>query len=254
MNCRRCEQELDRPGDYCLQCETNNADTVVAEFSPDRATLTMLDGEPDDAEFDDPTETTAFVGRTTITTVPDDGDRTKRAQLRNYAGRVADEIRRKRPETVYAAGEREALREARAQLHFEFLRVPGESPVETVLRQIGEPALEVVDRPLAEKLGGSHSTLIGERTGKRALRTVAEHPHVKKIIPGPIDAGGQGSQRGLRAKVTRADEHGNVRLLLRDGSSVQENRVVTTAGDRDTGERVRDALNEALIDAELAEA
>jgi hypothetical protein len=54
--------------------------------------------------------------------------------------------------------------------------------------------------------------------------------------------------------VTRADEHGNVRLLLRDGSSVQENRVVTTAGDRDTGERVRDALNEALTEAELAEA
>jgi hypothetical protein len=51
--------------------------------------------------------------------------------------------------------------------------------------------------------------------------------------------------------VTRADRHGNVRLLLRDGSSVQENRVVTTAGDRETGERVREALNDALADDEL---
>jgi hypothetical protein len=80
---------------------------------------------------------------------------------------------------------------------------------------------------------------------------VAEHPHVKKIVPGPIDAGGKGSQSGLRAKVTRADGNGNVRLLLRDGSSVQENRIVTTAMDRETGERVRDDLNDALAAAEL---
>jgi hypothetical protein len=40
-----------------------------------------------------------------------------------------------------------------------------------------------------------------------------------------------------------------VRLLVRDGSSVQENRVVTTAGDREMGERVRADLNEALVEA-----
>ncbi|MFC6736602.1 DUF2103 domain-containing protein, partial [Halolamina salina] len=50
-------------------------------------------------------------------------------------------------------------------------------------------------------------------------------------------------------KATRAGESGNVRLLIRDGSSVQENRVVTTAMDRETGERVREALNEALVEA-----
>jgi hypothetical protein len=252
MNCRRCGQELDRPGDYCLHCETANADSVVVHFGPKRATLTMLRGEPD-GDFEDPHETDAVVGRTTITTIPDDGERTARMQLRNYAGRVADEIQRKRPETVYAAGERKPLRETRAQLHYEFFRVPDENPVAAVLRRRGEPALEVVERPPSEKIGGSHSTLIGERSGQRAIRTVAEHPHVKKIIPGPIDAGGQGSSSGLRAKVTRADQHGNVRLLLRDGSSVQENRVVTTAGDREMGERVRDALNDALVDAEFAD-
>jgi hypothetical protein len=81
---------------------------------------------------------------------------------------------------------------------------------------------------------------------------VAGHPHVKKIVPGPIDAGGSGSRTGVRAKATRADTNGNVRLLLRDGSSVQENRVVTTAGERDLGERVRADLNEALAEADLA--
>jgi hypothetical protein len=109
----------------------------------------------------------------------------------------------------------------------------------------------VDDRPPAAKIGGMHSTLIGGRTGKRAIQTVAGHPHVKKVVPGPIDAGGNGSRGGLRAKATRADENGNVRLLVRDGSSVQENRVVTTARDRGTGERVRDDLNDALDDAEL---
>jgi hypothetical protein len=51
--------------------------------------------------------------------------------------------------------------------------------------------------------------------------------------------------------VTRADANGNVRLLVRDGSSVQENRIVTTASDRDTGERVREDLNDALVEADL---
>jgi hypothetical protein len=55
----------------------------------------------------------------------------------------------------------------------------------------------------------------------------------------------------LRAKATRADDNGNVRLLVRDGSSVQENRVVTTAGDRDYGERVRTDLNDALAETQF---
>ncbi len=251
MDCWRCGASLDRPGDYCLQCDTGTCDGVVVVFHSDRATLTMLNEE-------------TVLGETVITTVPDDGERTGRTQLRNFAGRVADEIRRKRPETVYATGQREPLREARAQLRYEFYRVPEsgghatngadasvEGAVAAALERRGKRPLETVESAPDEKIGGSHSTLIGGRTGRRAVRTVAEYPHVKKIIPGPIDAGGTGSQRGPSAKVTRADANGNVRMLLRDGSSVQENRVVTTAGDRETGERVRAELNDALADADL---
>jgi hypothetical protein len=68
---------------------------------------------------------------------------------------------------------------------------------------------------------------------------------VKKLVPGPI-TNGSTAEGGLVAKATRADARGNVRLLLREGASVQENRVVTTAPDRETGERVRVDLNEAL--------
>jgi hypothetical protein len=272
MNCGRCGTPLDRPGDYCLTCNTANSDAVVVEFAEDRAELTMLDGDD-------------VVGHTTVTTRPEHDAELTRVQLRNFAGRVADEIRRKRPETVYAAGERDPLRETRRQIHHEFYRVPdgggkddrggtgggdgggrgrhgdhghtdrdgdAESDVvEWVLDRRGDRALAVVETPPREKVGGSHSTLIGDRKGRRAVRTVAEHPHVKKIVPGPIDAGGTGSRTGLRAKATRAGTNGNVRLLLRDGSSVQENRIVTTAMDRETGERVREDLNEALRDADL---
>ena len=238
MQCRRCGNPLDKPGDYCLTCNTANCDVVVVVFEPDRATLTFLDEDD-------------VVGETTVTTIPEtDGD-SRVVPVRNLAGLVADEIRRKRPETVYAAGERAPLRETRAQLHYEFYRVTDTNPVESVLERRGERALEVVDIPPAEKLGGSHTTLIGGRKGRRAIGVVAGHPHVKKVIPGPIDASGTGSRTGLRAKVTRADDNGNVRLLLRDGSSVQENRIVTTAMNRETGERVRDDLNEALREDEL---
>jgi hypothetical protein len=238
MDCGRCGTPLEKPGDYCLVCDTANSDAVVVDFARDRATLTMLHEDE-------------VVGETTVTTVPEDGEETAVVELRNFAGRVADEVRRKRPEVVYAAGDREVLRETRAQLHHEFYRVTGEDLVASVLDRRGERALAVVDIPPREKIGGSHSTIIGGRTGMRAISTIAEHPHVKKIVPGPIDAGGKGSQSGLRAKVTRADDNGNVRLLLRNGSSVQENRVVTTAMNRETGERVRDDLNEALREAEL---
>ncbi|PSQ58869.1 MAG: metal-binding protein [Halobacteriales archaeon SW_9_67_25] len=241
MECRRCASPLDRPGDYCLVCRTPNADTVVLELGAERATVTTLDDE-------------TVRGQRVVTTTPepDDSERTV-TQLRNYAGQIADEVRRKRPEEVHATGDRQVLRAVRAQLHHDFYRVGAENPVERVLEGRGDSPLEVVEATAAEKLGGSHSTLIGGRQGWQALETVAEHPHVKKIIPGPIDAGGSGSRSGLRVKATRAGDNGNVRLLVRDGSSVQENRVVTTARDRALGEHVRADLNDALGEAGLQE-
>lgn len=233
MRCRQCHSELDKPGDYCLVCRSRNTEGVVCEIARDRVTLTMLNGED-------------VLGKTTITTIPESGERTEVVERRNFAGRVADEIRRKRPEAVYAAGNREVLADVRGELHYDFFRVPDENPVEAVIERRNEPALAVVDTPPKEKIGGSHSTLIGGRAGMNVIYLIAGHPHVKKVIPGPIDASGSGSRSGLRAKATRAGKHGNVRLLLRDGSSVQENRVVTTAPDRETGERVRTDLNELL--------
>jgi hypothetical protein len=240
MDCRQCASPLDRPGDYCLVCHTANTEAVVLELGRDRATVSCIADE-------------SVVGQRTVTTTPegDGSDEKSVVELRNFAGLVADDVRRKRPDEVYATGDRTVLRAVRGQVHYEFYRVTGDDPVTAVVERKGRPALEVVEASTADILGGSHTTLIGERAGKRAVETVAGHPHVKKLIPGPIDAGGSGSRTGVRAKATRADDNGNVRLLLRDGSSVQENRVVTTAGDREMGERVRADLNEALAEADL---
>ncbi|WP_049971765.1 DUF2103 domain-containing protein [Haladaptatus cibarius] len=234
MDCRQCASPLERPGDYCLVCRTHNADAVVLSLDRDHAELTML-GED------------AVVGKTDVRTTPEDGD-AEVVELRNFAGRIADDVQRKRPEEVFAAGDRDVVRAVRAHLHYDFYRVGKENPVEDVLSRRGERSLEVVETAPADKLGGSHTTLIGNRDGMRVIREIAGHPHVKKIIPGPISAGGASSDSGVRAKATRADENGNVRLLLRDGSSVQENRVVTTAMDRELGERIREDLNEALAE------
>lgn len=238
MDCRCCASSLDRPGDYCLVCRSANADTVVIECDAERATVTTL--------FDD-----EIVGQRTVTTTRETDERWAPTERRNFAGRIADEARRKRPEEVYATGDRAVIAAVRAELHFPFYRVEDDDPIEAVRRKRGQPALEVVEATVEEKLGGSHSTVIGGRVGRRTLQTVAEHPHVKKIIPGPIDAGGSGSRTGVRAKATRADQRGNVRLLIRDGSSVQENRIVTTAGSRELGEHVRADLNDALSEADL---
>jgi len=240
MECSRCGTPLEKPGDYCLVCRTGNCDAVVADCSRERATLTFLEDED-------------VVGQTDVTTMPEDGDETGVVELRNFAGRIADEIRRKRPEDVFVAGAHEVIRAVRADLHHDVYRVEPDDPVAAVLDRRGDRVLDVVDKPAREKIGGRHSTLIGDRDGQQAIRTVAAHPNVKKVIPGPIDAGGSGSRTGVRAKVTRADDNGNLRLLVRDGSSVQENRVVTTAMSRETGERVRDDLNGALSEEALRE-
>jgi hypothetical protein len=236
MECRRCGSSLDRAGDFCLVCRTANTDTVVCEVGRERASATsLLDGER--------------VGTWTVTTVREEDEDRKR-ERRNFAGRITDEIHRKRPENVYATGEREVLTILRAQCHYDLRRVvdAGENPVETVLSRAGESPLAVVETPPREKLGGAHSTLVGGRAGRKVVRIVADHPHVKKVIPGPIESGGRGSRTGVRAKATRAGANGNVRVLVRDGSSVQEVRVVTTAADRAQGERVREDLNQSLAD------
>ncbi len=235
MECRRCRSDLERPGDYCLECEHRNCDTVALELDREEARLYFARDEE-------------ILGEAVHRTTAHGDDPEHTVELRNYVGRVADEIRRRRPECVVVRGDPDqtVLSTLRGNLRFELERA-GDVSLDEVLAQAG--GLAEVDVAPEDKISGRHSTLIGGKDGHQALAVVAEHPNVKKIVPGPIDSTGRG--RGFAAKISRASADGNLRLLVRDGSSVQQNRVVTTAGSRDEGEGVRQEINGMLDDEGL---
>ena len=98
------------------------------------------------------------------------------------------------------------------------------------------------------KLGGAHTTIIGGRTGRKVAEIVARHPMVKRIIPSVISVKGAAGGKTV-AKVLRSDARGNLRLLISSGTSAQELRIITTAGDFLAGESMRCELNEMLSEA-----
>lgn len=95
------------------------------------------------------------------------------------------------------------------------------------------------------KLGGVHTTIIGGRAGKKLVKLVTQHPEVKKVIPTVISVKGIAGG-SLTGKILRADARGNLRLLLSEGRSFQEIRLVTTVGTAEEGDRIMDELNEIL--------
>jgi hypothetical protein len=95
------------------------------------------------------------------------------------------------------------------------------------------------------KLGGVHTTVIGGRAGKKLVKLISQHPEVKKVIPSVISVKGIAGG-SLTGKVLRADARGNLRLLLSEGRSFQEVRLVTTVGTAEEGDRIMNELNEIL--------
>jgi len=100
------------------------------------------------------------------------------------------------------------------------------------------------------KLGGTHTTIIGGRAGKKLIRLVSQHPAIKKVIPSVILVKGIAGGN-LSGKVLRSDARGNLRLLLSEGRSFQEIRLVTTVGTAEEGDRIMNELNEILKTAPL---
>ncbi|MDM7920508.1 MAG: DUF2103 domain-containing protein [Methanosarcina sp.] len=102
--------------------------------------------------------------------------------------------------------------------------------------------------PSKNKLGGTHTTIIGGRAGKKLVKLVSQHPEIKKVIPSVISVKGVAGGK-LTGKVLRADARGNLRLLLSEGRSFQEIRLVTTVGSAEEGDRIMNELNEILKNA-----
>ncbi|MCD4806389.1 MAG: DUF2103 domain-containing protein [Methanococcoides sp.] len=113
-----------------------------------------------------------------------------------------------------------------------------------------DTAIKSKEASLKEKLHGAHTTVIGERQGKKILGIISQHEKVKGIVPSVITVRGKSSPGGnLNAKVLpHPDEHGNLRLLLSHGTSAQEIRIVTTVATREEGVPLMEELNAMLFD------
>ncbi|MBO8182698.1 MAG: DUF2103 domain-containing protein [Archaeoglobus sp.] len=95
------------------------------------------------------------------------------------------------------------------------------------------------------KFGGDHSTIIGGRKGRKIVLEISRSELVKKVVPGIIKVGM--SPGGFKAKFLRPDERGNLRLLLREGSTVQEVFIVTKASNSLEGLEIARELEKILV-------
>lgn len=236
MKCNNCYSELQRPGDYCLRCGNPNTDVVGIYLDDPVHVFCFFEGK--------------YVGEETVKPVKSE-DEGRKAQLaeRNTLELVSEVIHRKRPERIIAQGiDPEALNRLwNAEIEYtEGLNSPAEfqKSVEEYLSTRGE--LERVDTRAREKIGGKHQTVIGGRDTMDLLKTLGGSPHVKKIIPGPIEASASRKSGEAGCRIHRSDERGNLKISVSKGSTVQEVRLVTTAYDKGTGERVIKELEKRL--------
>lgn len=93
---------------------------------------------------------------------------------------------------------------------------------------------------------GKHKTVIGGRKGLEIVGKLLSHSKVRKVIFGRIETKGSRTGHGLRFKITRVDEKGNLRAILSHGSSNQEIYVITTASSKEEGEEIAKELIDLL--------
>lgn len=93
---------------------------------------------------------------------------------------------------------------------------------------------------------GRHKTVVGGREGLEIVGKLLSHEKVKKVIFGRIETKGSRTGHGLRFKITRIDERGNLKAILSYGSSNQDIHIITTASSREEGERIARELIDLL--------
>ncbi|MCS7144226.1 MAG: DUF2103 domain-containing protein [Archaeoglobaceae archaeon] len=91
---------------------------------------------------------------------------------------------------------------------------------------------------------GRHKTLIGDREGLKLIGEILSHKAVKRVIFGRIENKGSRTGHGLRFKITRIDERGNIRAILSYGSSNQEIHIITTASGKEEGLKIAQELSD----------
>lgn len=179
--------------------------------------------------------------------------------IRNLYETIAEKLYDRRVREIFISGEEKNLVEEAVEILRNFI-FPFEISVSEVFPD-SDDFFEKLERFLKVKRGlkevhldperkihGSHSTIIGGREGFNFLLTIARSPYVKKIVPGVIEGNATSPGGGVRIKLTRSDERGNIRALLIDGSSVQQIYVITTASNREEGEEILKLLKGDVCD------
>ncbi|MET1124807.1 MAG: DUF2103 domain-containing protein [Archaeoglobaceae archaeon] len=223
-----CGFELESATQYCLNCGKRNA-FFCGVF--------VEDSDVSVAFFGEELEVLKF--------------RRYEDSIRNLYEVVAERIYERRVEDIYVSASRgELIDEAFGELSNTFFvanvyrtdtfATPSEF-FERLSRLLVVRKLREFHAPPEEKIQGSHSTVIGGREGYELLLKLAASPYVKKVVPGVIEVGGGGG--GVRLKLTRCDERGNIKALLIEGSTVQRIHVITTAGSKEEGEEVLKILS-----------
>jgi hypothetical protein len=223
-----CGFTLERPTHYCLNCGERNALGCGVYNSSKRVYV-------------------FFIGRTKNETISfkkyeDD------ASQRNLFELVAERIYERRVEEIVVSGESTEMIDEACEHIRNFLfpfrviqtdEFDSESDFFHELERFvkTKSSLKVITFPPEKKIHGSHSTIIGGREGYSLVLKLASSPYVKKVIPGVIEnkntKGG-----GVKLKMTRCDDRGNVRALLIDGATVQQLHVITTASSKEEGEEI----------------
>lgn len=234
MKCGVCKKKLEQPGDYCLECDTRNCESVYVKTKDKSAEVTFLD-------------TNSVHGKTTLNWIENGESKNERVLERNFVGRIVDIVRRKKPEYVYINADSSRIRAFRSHLPNAeiFIFKPESNPIEDIQNHMSTKGLETVEKNPSDKLGGSHTTVIGGRDGESVIMSIASCSFVKKVIPGPIDGGGN-SGGGFRSELTRSDSSGNIKVLIKEGGTVQAIRVVTTAQDRDSASIVEERVEKLI--------
>jgi hypothetical protein len=106
-------------------------------------------------------------------------------------------------------------------------------------------SLRKVEVSPGKKIHGSHSTIIGGREGHSLLIKLASSPYIKKIVPGVIENKGV-STGGVRIKLTRTDDRGNIKALLINGATVQQIHIITTASQKEEGDMILTMLKKEM--------
>ncbi len=230
MRCRRCHAELMYKTAYCLNCGYRNALGCGVYAREDKICL-------------------FFIGEDIVETISFKLYEEEKSVI-NMFELIAERIHERRVDETYISGSNHDLIEST----FEMVKRYSLSPLRIfktdVFEDSGEFLKSLTDylrtkrelkrvymRP-EKKIHGSHSTIIGGKIGLKFIEKIARSEFVKKIVPGVIEAKGTASGGGVRFKLTRCDERGNIRALLINGATVQEIHIITTARNKEEGEIV----------------